>query len=232
MNEYWDDPDNYYSDSDDLIYYSFGFDWRERNNPCKPAYYSPEKKVTRNILASNFGIIAKKGTDNRLRIIVNDLLTALPLSEVTIDVYDFQMQRIISGNTDHDGSVTLYCDRKPFLIVARKNKDRNYLKITEGSSLSLSSFDVSGNKPENGLKAYIYGERDVWRPGDSIYLSIFLKDLNKNLPSDHPVQFELINPLEQRVDNQVQKPEGKNLLVFHTGTPIDAMTGNYMPYSG
>ncbi len=227
MNEYWDDPDNYYSDSDDLIYYSFGFDWRERNNPCKPAYYSPEKKVTRNILASNFGIIAKKGTDNRLRIIVNDLLTALPLSEVTIDVYDFQMQRIISGNTDHDGSVTLYCDRKPFLIVARKNKDRNYLKITEGSSLSLSSFDVSGNKPENGLKAYIYGERDVWRPGDSIYLSIFLKDLNKNLPSDHPVQFELINPLEQRVDNQVQKPEGKNLLVFHTGTPIDAMTGNY-----
>ncbi|NMC39014.1 MAG: hypothetical protein GYA41_11890 [Bacteroidales bacterium] len=227
MNDYWDDPDNYYSDSDDLIYYSFGFNWNERTDPCKPAYFSPEKKVTRNILASNFGIIAKKGTDNRLRVIVNDLLTALPLSEVTIDVYDFQMQQIISGNTDQNGSVTLYCDRKPFLVIARKDRDRNYLKISEGSSLSLSSFDVSGNKPENGLKAFIYGERDVWRPGDSIYLSIFLKDMNKNLPADHPVQFELINPLEQRVDNQVQKPEGKNLLVFHTGTANDAMTGSY-----
>ncbi len=227
INEYWDDPDNYYSDAGDLIYYSLDFNWNERNDPCKPAYYSPDKKVTRNILASNFGIIAKKGTDNRLLVMVNDLLTALPLSEVTIDVYDLQMQLIASRNTGHNGSVTLYCDRKPFLITARKDRDRNYLKVTDGSSLSLSSFDVSGNTTENGMKAFIYGERDVWRPGDSIYLSIFLKDLNKNLPAGHPLQFELINPLEQRVDNQVQKTDGRNLIIFKTGTPNDAITGSY-----
>ncbi len=227
IREFWDDPDNYYSDSDDLIYYSFGFDWRERNDPCKPAYFSPEKKVSRNVLASNFGIIAKKGTDNKLHIFVSDLLTALPLSEVSIEIFDFQMQPVISGNTNQDGFVTLYCERKPFLIVAKKGKDRNYLKITDGSSLSLSSFDVSGNKPENGIKAFIYGERDVWRPGDSIYLSVFLKDMNNKLPQDHPVQFELVNPLEQRTDNQVKRLGNKNLLVFHTGTPRDAMTGNY-----
>jgi uncharacterized protein YfaS (alpha-2-macroglobulin family) len=226
-NEYWDDPENYYSDSDDFLYYSFGFNWKDRDDPCKAAYFSPDRKVSRNILASNFGIIAKKGTDNKLHIIVNDLLSALPLNEVTIDVYDFQMQPLISGNTDQNGSLTLYCERKPFLVVARKDKDRNYLKISEGSSLSLSSFDVSGNKSENGIKAFIYGERDVWRPGDSIYLSLFIKDLNKTLPQDHPVQFELSNPLEQKVDNQVQHLQGKNLLVFHSGTAQDAMTGNY-----
>ncbi|HQG78563.1 MAG TPA: MG2 domain-containing protein [Bacteroidales bacterium] len=226
-NDYWDDPDNYYDDAGDMIYYSLGFNWNERNDPCKPAYYSPDRKVTRNVLASNFGIIAKKGTDNSLLVMVNDLLTALPLSEVTIDVYDLQMQLIVSRNTGHNGSVTMNCDRKPFLIIARKDRDRNYLKVTDGSSLSLSSFDVSGNKTENGIKAFIYGERDVWRPGDSIYLSIFLKDLNKNLPAGHPLQFELINPLEQRIDNQVQQTDGRNLLVFKTGTATDAVTGNY-----
>ena len=91
----------------------------------------------------------------------------------------------------------------------------------------MSSFDVSGNKPENGIKAFIYGERDVWRPGDSIYLSVFIKDMKSDLPADHPVQFELINPLEQRVDNQVQKPAGSNLLVFTSKTSPDAVTGNY-----
>lgn len=224
---YWDDPDNYYEDSDDYIYNSSGFNWRERNNPCNISYFNPERKVTRNILASNFGIIAKKGSDNNLHVCVNDLLTALPLNEVTITVYDFQLQEIASGKTDQNGSLALSCERTPFLLIANKDKDRNYLKINEGSALSLSSFDVSGNKPENGIKAFIYGERDVWRPGDSIYLSVFVRDLSNSLPADHPVQFELFNPVEQQVDNQVRVPDGRNLMVFRTTTSADAVTGNY-----
>ncbi len=223
----WDDAENYYEDSDESVYYSFGFNWKDRNDPCKEAYYSPDKSVKKNILASNLGLMAKKGEDNILHVMVNDLLTALPVSEVSIDVYDYQMQPIISGNTNQDGSVDLYCGRKPFLIIGKKDKDRNYLKTNDGNSLSLSSFDVSGTKPDNGIKAFIYGERDVWRPGDSIYLSVFIKDLKNDLPPDHPVLFELINPLEQRVDNQVQKFSGANLLVFTTGTPADAVTGAY-----
>ena len=225
--EFWDDPENYYDDSNDDVYYRFGFDWEDRNDPCKDAYYSPDKRVSRNILASNFGLIAKRGDDNILHVMVNDLLTAMPVNEVTVEVYDYQMQLIISGTANQDGSVALFCERKPFLVIAKKDKDRNYLKTNDGSSLSLSSFDVAGNKPENSIKAFIYGERDVWRPGDSIFLSIFIKDMKNDLPSGHPVQFELINPLEQRVDNQVQKPEGSNLLVFTTKTPSDAVTGNY-----
>jgi len=62
---------------------------------------------------------------------------------------------------------------------------------------------------------------------DSIYLSIFIKDMKSDLPEGHPVQFELINPLEQKVDNQVQKPSGNNLLIFTTKTSPDAVTGNY-----
>ena len=225
--EFWDDPENYYDDSNDAVYYTFGFDWDDRNNPCKDAYYSPDKRVSRNVLASNFGLIAKKGDDNILHVMVNDLLTAMPVNEVAVDVYDYQMQLIVSGITNQDGSVALFCERKPFLVIAKKDKDRNYLKTNDGSSLSLSSFDVAGNNPENGIKAFIYGERDVWRPGDSIFLSIFIKDMKSDLPPGHPVQFELINPLEQRVDNQVQKPDGSNLLVFSTKTASDAVAGNY-----
>ena len=225
--DFWDDPDIYYEDNSDEVYYSYGFRWEDRNDPCKDAYYSPDKKVSSNILASNFGIIAKKGSDNNLRIIVNDLLTALPVKEAAIDVYDYQLQLIASGTTNQDGSASLPCDRKPFLVTVKKDKDQNYLKINDGSSLSLSSFDVTGTSPRNGIKAFVYGERDVWRPGDSIFLSIFIKDMQNDLPPGHPVQFELINPLGQKVDNQVQKAGNKNLLVFSSKTSPDALTGNY-----
>ena len=225
--EFWDDPDNYYEDNDYEVYYRFGFNWNQRNNPCNDAFYSPDRKVSRNVLASNLGLMAKKGEDNKLHVMVNDLLTALPLNEVSVQVFDLQMQLISSGTTNQDGSAVIPCDRKPFLIMAKKDKDRNWLKINDGSSLSLSSFDVAGNKPENGIKAFVYGERDVWRPGDSIFLSIIIRDMKGDLPEGHPVQFELINPLEQRVDNQVQKTAGSNLLVFTSKTSPDAITGNY-----
>ncbi len=226
-SERWDDPDVYYEDSENEAYYEMDYDWDDRDDPCKGAYYRPDRSVSRNVLASNLGLIAKMGVDNNLRVMVNDLLTALPITETVIDVYDYQMQVIASGNTNQDGDVTISCARKPFLIIARKDKDRNYLKLNDGNSLSLSSFDVAGNKPEAGIKAFIYGERDVWRPGDSIFLSLFIKDMKSDLPAEHPVQFELINPQGQRVDNQIRKPEGKNLLVFTTKTASDAITGNY-----
>ena len=225
--QFWNDPENYYEENDDEVYYRFGFDWNNRKDPCNDAYYSPDTRVSRNVFASDLGLMAKKGDDNILHVMVNDLLSALPLNEVSVDVFDLQMQLISSGTTNQNGSAAILCERKPFLIIAKKDKDRNYLKVNDGSSLSLSSFDVSGNKPEDGIKAFIYGERDVWRPGDSIFLSIFIKDMKSDLPAGHPIQFELINPLEQRVDNQVQKPDGTNLLVFTTKTSPDAVTGNY-----
>lgn len=223
----WDDPDNYYDDPLDMIYYSSGFNWEDRDDPCKNAYYSPDKRITRNVLASNLGLIAKKGDDNIMHVMVNDLLTAMPVNEADVEIYDYQLQLMVSGKTSSEGSVAVLCERKPFLVIAKKEKDRNYLKTSEGNSLSMSSFDVAGNKPENGIKAFIYGERDVWRPGDSIYLSLLIKDMKSTLPADHPVQFELINPMEQKVDNQMQKANGSNLLVFTTATSPDAVTGNY-----
>ena len=63
--------------------------------------------------------MAKKGDDNILHVMVNDLLTALPVSEATIDIYDLQMQLISSGKTNQDGSAgdllrkkTISCNRQ------------------------------------------------------------------------------------------------------------------------
>lgn len=227
QNNNWDDPDIYWESDAASVYYSSGFRWEDRDDPAKGAYYSPDKNVSRNIFASDLGLLVKKGEDDVLHVIISDLISALPVSEVDLKVYDYQMQEVASGNTRDDGTAILTCSRRPFLVVATKGQDKNYLKITDGSSLSLSSFDVAGTSAEKGIKAFIYGERDVWRPGDSIFISVFIKNLNKHLPPDHPVQFELINPLEQRTDIQIHRLRGDNLLVFRTKTPADAPTGNY-----
>jgi hypothetical protein len=135
--DYWADPENYYQDFESSIFYRYGYNWRERENPCKDAFYSPDRSVTRSLLASNLGLIAKLGEDNNLHVIVSDLRTAEPLSDVVVEAYDLQMQLINSGATAMNGSVVLFCTRKPFLVIAKKDKDRNYLKTNDGPSLSM-----------------------------------------------------------------------------------------------
>ena len=227
IQESWDDPDSYYNDFESSLYYDYAYNWRERDDPCKEAYYSPDRRVSRNIMASNIGLIAKKSESSDLFVYANDIATTNPVGDVVIDVFDLQMQLIATQTTGQEGSARIACQGKPFLIIARKGEDRNYLKLNDGSSLSLSSFDVSGLVPERGIKTFIYGERDVWRPGDSIFLSVMVRDLNNNLPAGHPVQFELINPLDQRIDNQVQVIPESRMIVFRTRTSDNAVTGNY-----
>ncbi|MBE0677094.1 MAG: hypothetical protein IH591_20745, partial [Bacteroidales bacterium] len=170
---WWESPGDYWDEGEESsLFYQYAYDWRERENPCSEAYYSPDRKLSRNLLATNLGLIAKRGSDNVLHIIVSDIATAEPIAEVNLEVYDLQIQLIGTTTSDKDGFASLPTGHKPFLLIASTAFDKNYLRLSDGNSLSLSSFDVAGATPEKGLKAFIYGERDVWRPGDSIYLSM------------------------------------------------------------
>lgn len=53
-------------------------------------------------------------------IIATDLLTAKPLSGVTLDFLDYQKQSIKTATTDGDGFAIFDLKRKPFLLVAKR----------------------------------------------------------------------------------------------------------------
>lgn len=227
LDREWEGSDNYYSDTEEGLFYEYAYNWHENSNPCNDAYYSPYKKLVSNILASDLGLMAKNGTDNSLRIFVNDIQTAMPVEGATAEVYDYQMQLIGSVTTDKSGIAAISCPRKPYLVIARKDKNRNYLSLNDGLALSMSSFDVSGEMPQDGIRAFLYTERDVRRPGDSIFVGLIVKDIATGLPEGHPVHFELYNPMGQRIDDQVTTLNAEGFITFATVTSEDAVTGNY-----
>ncbi|HBX51998.1 MAG: hypothetical protein A2275_11400 [Bacteroidetes bacterium RIFOXYA12_FULL_35_11] len=217
-----------YWDSFDGGYYGYYYgDWEDRENPCKDAYYGGKRTVTKNVLASNFGIIAKKGSDESVKIFVTDLKTTQPVGNVTIEVLDFQKQVLASGVTNTEGIIDFAKVNDPFFVIAKSEKQRGYLKLNEGQSLSLSRFDVSGDAVKKGLKGFIYGERGVWRPGDSLFISFILEENAEKLPDNLPVIFELRNPQFQLVKRLVEQKNSLNYYVFKLNTSADAPTGNW-----
>lgn len=225
----FDNPDNsWYYHEDRYIHYG-AYNHRERDNPCKPSYYMAGGRwVARNVLASDLGIIAKSGHSSTMIVAVTDLTTVEPVQHVAIEIYNFQNQLIDIKQTDKDGFVKIDLQKKPFLLVAKKDSQRGYLRLDDGSALSLSMFDIGGQQVERGVKGYLYGERGVWRPGDSLYVSFMLEDKNKTLPSNHPVVFELYTPQHQLYQRTVRTASLNGFYDFRTTTSQDAPTGNWL----
>ncbi len=218
-DSYWDNPYGYYN-------YTY-YDWQERENPCHEAFFA-NKTVSRNVLASDLGIIAKSGSDKKMVVAVTDLNSTKPLSGVKVEIYNYQLQLIDKKRTDKDGLVNIGFEQKPFLLVAEKGKQKGYLKLDDGSSLSLSKFDISGKVVQKGIKGYLYGERGVWRPGDSLFVTFILEDIQKKLPIHHPVVFELDDPNGQTVKRIVNTQGINGFYSFKTNTNAAAPTGNWL----
>ena len=158
-----DDDDEFWTRYDN--YYPYGYNWERRDDPASKSYYNKDRWATRNILASNIGITAKKGNDNSLLVALSNILTTEPMSDVDLEIMDYQQTIISKGKSGSDGFATIDLKRKPFLLIAKKGNERGYLKLEDGNSLALSRFDVSGEEVKNGIKGFIFGERGVWRPG-------------------------------------------------------------------
>ena len=226
-NGAWDDPDRDYWYYDDGDYYEEEYNYRERDNPCSESYFRNKGTVaSRNILASDIGLIAKRGNDGSLLVAASDLRTAEPMSGVRIDVLDLQRQSLGAPFTDGEGLVSLPSGgRRPFLIVASKGTMRGYLKLDDGGALNVSAFDVGGQAVDKGLKGFLYGERGVWRPGDTLYLGFVLQDAEHKLPKDHPVVLELSDPLGRLDQRHVRTNGPGGVYAFRCATPPDAPTG-------
>ena len=216
--EFWDRYDTYYP---------YGYNWSRRDDPNSKSYYNKDRWATRNILASNIGLTAKRGGNNSMMVAVSNILTTEPMGAVELNILDYQLQLISKTTSSNDGFAMVDLKHKPYLLIAKKGKERGYLKLDDGSSLALGRFDVSGEEIKNGIKGFIFGERGVWRPGDSMYINCIIEDKTGNLPKDHPVEFNLFTPQGQLYRHAVQNDASEGFYVFKTATDAAAPTGNW-----
>jgi uncharacterized protein YfaS (alpha-2-macroglobulin family) len=220
QSSYWDSYEGNYWD-----------DYENRDNPCHPGYYrhygDHDIAQTRNVLLSDLGLIAKRGSAGDVFAVVTDLKTANPVAGATVELLDYQQQVMATARTNSDGKVTLKADQRPFLLVASARGDKGFLRLDEGAALSTAHFDTSGATVKAGLKGMFYGERGVWRPGDKIFLTFVLSDRDRPLPGAHPLHFTLKDPRGKVIHQEVRKESNDGFYVFKLATAHDAPTGNY-----
>ncbi len=218
---YFDSTSYYYGN----YYYPSGYRWNERNDPCKNSFYNYDRFPNRNYFASNIGLTAKKSDDNSYTVYVRNLLTTEAISGAEIGFYSYQNQLLKEVATNKHGEATVKLNKEPFLVVARWNNQYAYLRLKGGSSLSYSKFKTDGVRAQNGIKGYLFGERGVWRPGDTLHLTFVLQDMENTLPDDYPVVLKVKDSRDRQVISRSSTSGTNGFYVFNVPTSQDAPTG-------
>lgn len=226
----WNTPEAYYYYNGGTMDWSV-YRWTERDNPCHPSYYmDSDRAAACNVFASNLGMIVKRNSLNKLWIAVSNILDTKPIGKAQVTAYNFQLQPIGKGETNGEGFIEITPNGVPFIIVAESDKQKAYVRVVDGEEQSVSRFDVGGKDIQKGLKGFIYGERGVWRPGDTLHISFILEDREKRIPDKHPVALEIYNPRGQFYTKMISTQGMNGFYTFDVPTQATDPTGLWNAY--
>ncbi|UYW00848.1 hypothetical protein K5I29_10080 [Flavobacterium agricola] len=210
----------------DYDYDYYYYDWEQRDNPCDDSYYY-NKAIKTNVLASDVGVIAKRGENGSYFFAVSNIVSTLPISGAEIKLYDYQQQLLAKTITDGDGIAKVTLDKYAYFAVVSVGDNSTYVKLDAAQTLSLSNFDVQGTELQNGLKGFIYTERGVWRPGDTIYVGFILNDLDAKLQKSHPITLNVKDAQGKSKFKATRQITPSNQYLFKVPTATTDPTGNW-----
>jgi uncharacterized protein YfaS (alpha-2-macroglobulin family) len=130
---------------------------------------------TRWILITDLGVVAKRGNDDLL-VWVSSFANLAGVDDANITLISDQNQVLAAGRTDDRGmwvlhelsKVTKGGKKHPFMLKVEKGNDFSFL-IFGRTEVDISPFDVAGDTvKKDGYSAFVYGERDIYRPGETV----------------------------------------------------------------
>ncbi len=166
------------------------------------AQAQPSGYANKLIVWTDLGVLAQ-WQDDAIALYVHDLFTLEPVAGATVTVYSQKNQPLVRTQTRNDG--TLIVDQldtyvgTPYVAVVETEEDFTFL------ALEAESDDVGGDAAmpryaRDDYDAFIYGDRELYRPGETVHLHWLVRQAYGPSAGSVPLQL------------QVRKPDGSVLV--------------------
>ena len=206
----------------DNVDYDFGdmSEWRVDN------FFRKYGVIAKHLIFSNTALLGQN-LDRQFVITALDIAKNTPIAGVQISAINKKNQVVETKTTNANGdAIFSKVDTQNTLYFLTQNtSDLAVLKL--GSSLvGTDGFDTQGVVSEGGMRAFVYADRGVHRPGDTIYLDAIVRYNDKPLDSAHPVLLTLKTPRGKAfVDKRMMESRGEGFYHYEIKTPKNADTG-------
>lgn len=189
-------------------------------------------KATQAISYSNLGMIVKKSADE-MYVFVNGINDAKARAGVEVNIWSTNNQNAFKGTTGSDGVFILKDAQKKLgnfrtaMITVKNGNDFNFLHLND-SKIQTSRFEVGG-KIDNiaGTQGFIYGDRNLYRPGETAHIVTVLRDGNWKPISGIPYQLKVFMPNGRVLQSFKITPDKQGVSEVKLNIPAAGVTGQY-----
>ena len=166
---------------------------------------------------------------NEIQTIVNSISTGKPMSGVEVTYLwnqsNSQVLRSRTETTNDLGLASKLSTNMPALIVAEFGNQISFLQPNQ-NKLDLSAF---ANVPtrHQALQAFIYGPRDLYRPGETVDINMLIRDFDGRETDDMPVNVDIYDARGSRVERFTWWNEDSGIYRHQLTLDTNAPTGDW-----
>ncbi len=161
--------------------------------------------ASRIVAISDLGIICKKGLDD-IYVFIHSISKAEPISGVKINFITDNNQQLTSLTTNKDGIAILNKSNRSLdgwninMISAELKDDYNMLMLGQEAEINFANFEIKGKHNNKiGYDAFLYAERNLYRPGEDVNISGIIRDLNWKTPKGLPIEIKILMPNQREL---------------------------------
>ena len=191
----------------------------------KPAGEYPQQYQATYFVVSDIGLHARFYQD-RIDVYTSSLETAAPTGGVQLTLLDSQGGVLAQRRTSPDGLGTFHNpSTKAAVLLAQKSNHLALLEVS-GPALDLSAFDL-GKRQQLATEAFVYGPRDLYRPGEKVIFNALLRDGDGRWVGNTPLRAILYGADNREVQNTVWHGDDASYYYHEYQLASNAPTGNW-----
>ncbi len=217
----------------DNTYYDYDYSYDEYEDYSSSSSYVKESRF---ILITDMYMIAKENKNKQVDVFVASISKGVPVKNALVEVIAKNGLPIISGQTDSNGHFKYEISEDdgvsnmPIAVTAKKDNDYTYIPLTYQRNIEYSKFDIGGEyiSSADSLKAMMFTDRGIYRPGETIHIASIIKDSGwqKDL-SGIPVEITVKSPKNEVILNEKYSLDKSGFLDLDIATQSYFTTGYY-----
>ncbi|WP_095078246.1 alpha-2-macroglobulin [Pseudomonas sp. Irchel s3h17] len=162
---------------------------------------------------------------NRLDVFTQALDGGKALDGISLELLDADGRMVAQGKTGQGGHAELPLPKKAEVLLAHQGEQTSLLRLNS-AALDLAEFNIAGPQA-HPLQFFVFGPRDLYRPGETVLLNALLRDKDGNAVKPQPVSVEVRRPDEQVSRKFVWDADASGLYQYQLQLAAEAPTGRW-----
>jgi len=164
---------------------------------------------------------------------VNHTVSAKPQSNVTVRILNRKGQVLAEQQTDAQGFAEINgvsvaadsVDQRAYVALAQRDGHLSILKLQK-PAMDLTEYKLA-SRPQQSLELFLYGPRELYRPGETVRVRGLLRDNDARLIEPQPLQVTIKRPDGRTFQSFVWQGDAQAFYEHEFSVPKNTLTGDW-----